>query len=115
MTVTVTSKQARPSLDHSTQPALDDVPHLRDGMRNLVERLLCEYAGAIPAGRVVRVTVESFRRLRRAGFGERILLDLVEQAVLRGLADEIAMASRMAAEEGNPDHHHPDPGQATAR
>lgn len=74
--------------------SIDEILHVRAEVRYLVERMLCEYAGAVSAGVVVRVTVGEFRRLRRAGLRGEVLLNLVERAAKRVLADEIAIVAR---------------------
>lgn len=82
---------------HPPAPAsIEEILHVRAELRHLVERMLCEYAGAVSAGVVVRVTIGSFRRLHRVGMRGRVLLELVEQAAKRVLADEIATVGAAA-------------------
>lgn len=65
----------------------------RRDLRRLTERLLCEYAGAVPAGRVARAVVEASRLVQRRGMDGRAVVVMTEQVARRGLTDEIARAS----------------------
>jgi hypothetical protein len=62
----------------------------RDQIRQLVERLACEYAGAVPVGQVIRATLRSANALYRLGARDARLLELADQATRRTLTDEIA-------------------------
>lgn len=69
-------------------------------IRHLGERLACEYTGAVPAGRVIRLVVLTAQRLRRSGQRGSSLVELTETAarteLTLGIGQDLALG-RMTA------------------
>lgn len=81
----------------SARETVPDALRTHNELRHLVERLQCEYAGAVPAGRVVRAVSAPARRLYHAGLRGPALIDRVEQVAKRALTKEIATSTGAAA------------------
>jgi hypothetical protein len=70
------------------------MPENRTAVRDLADRLIVEYAGAVPPGQILALVFRAAHRLAGVGaLDEAVRLTVCEEAVRRSLTDRIAVSA----------------------
>lgn len=73
---------------------MSDIWNRRSERRDLADRLMVEYAGAVPPGQILAAVTRAHRLVTSARFGRSIgAMELCEAVARRSLADRIVSAT----------------------